>query len=75
MDLWTRYTLTYKRKTGQQLTCFNLLREECEDIERAQRQLGSTDFVRTAQPHSYSQMELDLLQRKNNDSYIGLVEE
>lgn len=57
----TWYTLSYTYKNGEKQRLYNLQRAGADDVERAQRALGSRGFVREKQPHHYHQLELDLL--------------
>ena len=58
-----RYTLSYRAKSGKQVTLYNLADEGCRFIQRAQEGLGSTEFQCIQQPHNYSQEELDALRK------------
>lgn len=55
------FTLSYDTMRSGQITLRNLQASGCDQIEAAQKQLGSTNFVRTPQCRHYSQIDLDLL--------------
>jgi hypothetical protein len=58
------YTLTYRTESGRFVTLYNLLRGGVDRITQKQQDLGSTSFDPQAQPHAYSQQEIDLLRGK-----------
>jgi hypothetical protein len=62
-----RFTLSYVHEDGSPITLYNLYPEACSEIQRAQTHLGSHGFTRTAQPHWYSQWQIDAFRREVND--------
>ena len=63
----TRYTLRYKSKEGTPVVLYNLLRLAVSEITGVQAHLGSTDFEHEAQPHNYSQWEIDLKEGRDGN--------
>jgi hypothetical protein len=61
------FTLEYDLLTRGHIKLVNLQAAGCDDVERAQSALNSTNFKRTPQSRHYSQWEIDLIRAPNID--------
>jgi len=60
------FTLAYTTGDGGHQILYNLQARGCDDIERAQRNLGSSSFVRIPQSHHFHQFEIDLMRNADH---------
>lgn len=65
----TRYILRYDTPNRGRIELFNLLEEGADTIEKAQRNLGATNFERVPQEHYYTVWDIELIRMKREGTY------